>query len=286
MDLDVKQHIIKSVKNIKTKLKRMREEDDNLERKHSKILKPVIDPLKAMVSLSDFSPEASKKNTSNEDDDYFNSCTSDEDSDDGEEEKKQKEVKINIKNSSEDTAKNVQYGIRNEGNRLMIGNMPVSIKTVKENSDDKISLLSINNNLNYEVTPGLSQLLFENKPDIKLVTEKDKLTYKDILINTNAHRRGFNSSGQIQGNAGLKYSKIIKPLFLETDTKNIKQGGRLSTVKKKYRSNTDLIYWDDPNELIERLKVLIASKDAGNTNHDNEIIAIVEELKEAGIIKG
>ncbi|CAG9137606.1 unnamed protein product, partial [Plutella xylostella] len=45
------------------------------------------------------------------------------------------------------------------------------------------------------------------------------------------------------------------------------------------------VYWDDPNELIERLQLLIASKDAGNTNHDNEILSIIEELKEAGIIK-
>ncbi|CAG9137958.1 unnamed protein product [Plutella xylostella] len=63
-----------------------------------------------------------------------------------------------------------------------------------------------------------------------------------------------------------------------------KLGGNL-TKFKSYKSNTDLVYWDDPNELIERLQLLIASKDAGNTNHDNEILSIIEELKEAGIIK-
>lgn len=54
---------------------------------------------------------------------------------------------------------------------------------------------------------------------------------------------------------------------------------------KKYNPNTDLIYWDDPNELIDRLKILVASREAGNSNHDNEILAIIEELREAGIIK-
>ncbi|CAG9137698.1 unnamed protein product [Plutella xylostella] len=38
-----------------------------------------------------------------------------------------------------------------------------------------------------------------------------------------------------------------------------KLGGNL-TKFKSYKSNTDLVYWDDPNELIERLQLLIASK--------------------------
>lgn len=48
--------------------------------------------------------------------------------------------------------------------------------------------------------------------------------------------------------------------------------------------STIILYWDDPNELVERLKLLIASKDAGNTGLDNEIISVVEELRESGII--
>ncbi len=44
-------------------------------------------------------------------------------------------------------------------------------------------------------------------------------------------------------------------------------------------------YWNDPNELAERLILLHASKAAGNTNVINEILAIEEELREAGIIK-
>ncbi len=43
-------------------------------------------------------------------------------------------------------------------------------------------------------------------------------------------------------------------------------------------------YWNDPNELVERLILLHASKAAGNTNVYNEILAIEEELREANII--
>lgn len=44
------------------------------------------------------------------------------------------------------------------------------------------------------------------------------------------------------------------------------------------------VHWDNPNELVERLKLLLASQAAGNNNHNNEIVSIIEELKEANII--
>ena len=54
---------------------------------------------------------------------------------------------------------------------------------------------------------------------------------------------------------------------------------RLSNKKIEYT------YFDDYNEIIERLKLLIASKSAGNNSMDNEINSIIEELKEAKIMK-
>lgn len=50
------------------------------------------------------------------------------------------------------------------------------------------------------------------------------------------------------------------------------------------QGNTDYIYWDDPNELVERLCLLLASQSAGNPSHNNEILSIMEELREAEII--
>jgi translation initiation factor IF-2 len=46
----------------------------------------------------------------------------------------------------------------------------------------------------------------------------------------------------------------------------------------------DYIHWNDPNELVDRLRLLEASRQAGNNAHDNEILSIIEELYEAGII--
>lgn len=51
-----------------------------------------------------------------------------------------------------------------------------------------------------------------------------------------------------------------------------------------YKPNVTYEYWDDPNELCERLRVLISSHNAGNTNHAQEIDSIIEELSERGLI--
>lgn len=54
-----------------------------------------------------------------------------------------------------------------------------------------------------------------------------------------------------------------------------------------YKSNNNIVYeyFDNPNELCERLRLLISSRVAGNTNHMQEINSILEELRELGCIK-
>jgi hypothetical protein len=44
-------------------------------------------------------------------------------------------------------------------------------------------------------------------------------------------------------------------------------------------------YWNDANELVDRLRLLVASQSAGHTGHNNEIVSILEELQEANIIE-
>ena len=50
------------------------------------------------------------------------------------------------------------------------------------------------------------------------------------------------------------------------------------------RNQLDYVYWDDPNELVDRLRLLLAFQAAGNPSHTNEMISITEELREAEII--
>lgn len=55
-------------------------------------------------------------------------------------------------------------------------------------------------------------------------------------------------------------------------------------IAKKRKAHMDYVYWDDPNELVDRLHLLMASQAAGNSSHTNEIISIIKELREAGVI--
>ena len=46
----------------------------------------------------------------------------------------------------------------------------------------------------------------------------------------------------------------------------------------------EYIYYNDVNELVDRLRKLEASKQAGNNNTQNEIINILRELERLGVI--
>jgi hypothetical protein len=126
----------------------------------------------------------------------------------------------------------------------------------------------------YKGTEGLWSLLTLKEPDENLVTQEDMENYKEIVVMTSAHKKSYNPEAQISANSGSKYKKIIAPMFS-------KSGEGLREVTG---NAIDYVYWNDPNELVNRLRLLILSKDAGNTGVDNEIDSILEELRESGII--
>lgn len=82
---------------------------------------------------------------------------------------------------------------------------------------------------------------------------------------------------------------LVSPTQLVTGPAKRKSMKAVGTSLEKnfipYNANIVYEYYDDPNELCDRLKLLISSKGAGNTNHDQEINSIVEELRERGIIE-
>jgi len=72
--------------------------------------------------------------------------------------------------------------------------------------------------------------------------------------------------------------------LIQTSTPK-RKGGFLSPFKiARFGVKTDYVYWDDPNELVERLRLLIAEQSAGNLSHTNEIHSIIEELREGKYI--
>ncbi|XP_073829702.1 uncharacterized protein [Musca autumnalis] len=153
---------------------------------------------------------------------------------------------------------------KDENGEWMFGDKPLKI------SDEKITI----GNKNWAFTPGLFELLFYQNPKKYDPTELD--IYKTILLDSNAFKINYDPNGRIKGNKGQKYKRIIKKLMGDTHS-----GKGLMTLSP---SKPNYIYWDDPNELVERLKLLMASQQAGNNNHTNEIVSIIEELREGNII--
>lgn len=76
----------------------------------------------------------------------------------------------------------------------------------------------------------------------------------------------------------------MKKVAKEAKSKQKKKGGNIETEFIPYMENVAYEFYDDPNELCERLKLLIASRVAGNTNHAQEINSLVAELRESGYI--
>jgi len=66
--------------------------------------------------------------------------------------------------------------------------------------------------------------------------------------------------------------------------KGIDIGEQMKVIKDEDEVKNLYTYWDDPNELVDRLCLLHASRKAGNNNLSNEILNIESELREAGYI--
>ncbi|VVC38053.1 Hypothetical protein CINCED_3A016122 [Cinara cedri] len=153
------------------------------------------------------------------------------------------------------------YGPKKIHNQIILG------KNVIKFTDGKLIVLDLKK-IEYITTEGLLQLIFLKSPIS--YTSHDLYTYKYILKHTYAH---LITDGSKVKKGGKKYINIISKLF--------PSGGGLRVKLQK----NNLVYWDNPNEIIDRLKLLLASQAAGNTGVGNEILSIFEELLEAGLIK-
>lgn len=156
-------------------------------------------------------------------------------------------------------------------------------------------------NIIYKGTRGLYELLFLKEPIYSL--RKDNDTYNEILNRTSAHRRGFDPSCQIKGSGAAKYKQYIQPLLSAKSAGNklyrTRSASSPPSLKIRHSSHSksgsalleynekpkQYVYYDDVNELIDRLVKLDASQEAGNGNNINEIMNILEELVELGVIE-
>lgn len=312
-EMELKQSLVKTRNAIRKKFQDLHNVKQMISERISEVYKPIIDPIKKIsddkIKEDPEKVESTpiKKELKNESDSIFrtapayrrklfatsekkhNSSAFDEMQTDSTADVIKQKIHEHSKQYSSADKDNV-FGIRTQHGELYMGKHPITVKT----DDDQMSYFV--KNKKFPVTTGLSDLLLMNNPPY--YTNQDLDTYKDMLTLTSAHKKNYNANGIIRRpKSSVKYAKIISNLFPEKgNTKNVggkgmqwrqrQQMKKPQTAYKTFNRTSvyDYKYWDNPNELVDRLRLLVSSQAAGHTGHNNEIIAIIEELREAKII--
>ena len=143
---------------------------------------------------------------------------------------------------------------------------------------DKQVLISGNNLIvndkEYQGTPGLWELITSKTPDSEIFTDDDYEQYQNILVETNAMKQNNDpKSTKPKGSRGQKWRVYVKPIW-----------DMYKTSEDIEKDGSGIILPSDPSALLERFDLLVASKQAGNTGVQNEIVSILDELLRQKII--
>ena len=150
------------------------------------------------------------------------------------------------------------YGLYDKGGKFYIGN--------------KLAII-IDNDLvvgkdEYEVTPDLWELIVSKEP--KGFTEEDYNNYVKLMVKTNALRLDNDpEKRKPKSNKSYKWSNILSHIWHN---------------KEKYEGKGIVVISSDPNALLERLDLLLASQEAGHTGVVNKLVSICDELKRQGVL--
>ena len=106
-------------------------------------------------------------------------------------------------------------------------------------------------------------------------TNNDLLNYKKILQHS---RSIYRKDGKLKGGKSPKYSFIKEVLSIE-------EGEGISTFGSCSEGAVKTVTIPcDPNDLLKRMDLLIASKKAGNTGVDQELKAVLKSLFKKKVI--
>lgn len=296
-------NLIESRNNIKLKIMELKRGVLDSEHTFNETFKPIIEPLNRIVNNSDANKVSNMSD--NETSSLENSRYDVEANTNKQLDEFNNFVSISPNKRTYDQSYGMHYDKANK--QLKIGSYPITIKNDKISVADQV----------YDWTPGLWSLLCEKEP--KLVNSEDLKSYYAILNTTKVY---LNVKGNPKANKFYKWNSIVKPFYVDVKSKSnliakkrkidedftntpksadaILSKNPFDFLKEKkdenldsklgmglYKNilpNTQIIYYDNPNELVTRLALLLSSQAAGNTGLNNEVISIVEELRERKII--
>ena len=162
------------------------------------------------------------------------------------------------------------FGIRKKRGHHYIGNKHVIVKedddiVIKESGDKFLG------------TDGLWALITFKDPQELDYDEDDLKEYERLMIKTNALHKDYDPNNPYpRSSKSDKWLEILGPIWHRK---------RLAEWQKKgYEGKGTVILSSDPNVLLERLDLLLASQKAGHTGVGNELVSICDELKRQGVL--
>ena len=116
-------------------------------------------------------------------------------------------------------------------------------------------------------TPGIWELIMEKIPTN--YTTEDFDNYKRLVIGTNILHRNYDPNNRYP-KSSPKWVTILSPIWEEYT--RVRWGKGIVVIPS------------DPNALLERLDLLLASQEAGHTGVGNELVSICDELQRQGVL--
>ena len=160
------------------------------------------------------------------------------------------------------------FGIRKVNGDHYIGKEHVIIK------DDDIILVKDGDR--FTGTHGLWRLITSKNPDLdKMKWDKlDEENYVRLMEKTNVLHQGDDPNNpHAKSSGGKKWNNILTYIW---HTRKFPEEG--------YEGYGVVVIPSDPNALLERLDLLLASQEAGHTGVRNELVSICDELKRQGVL--
>ena len=157
------------------------------------------------------------------------------------------------------------FGIRDENGLLYIGNKQVIIVNNNIIVDDR----------KFKGTRGLWELLMSKDPNTYYVDDDDYNEYSKLMVKTSALHKDYNPKNPYPRSSGGNKWNLIRPIWANREDIRKKEG---------YEGSGVVVIPSDPNALLERLDLLLASQEAGHTGVRNELVSICDELKRQGVL--
>ena len=154
-------------------------------------------------------------------------------------------------------------GIREEKGLYYIGNKQVTI------ADNNILV----GDEKFIGTPGLWELLMSKNPDN--FTENDYDEYEKLMVKTNALHKDYNPNNPYPRSSRSDKWYLVSQIWANREYTKKKEG---------YEGKGVVVIPSNPNALLERLDLLLASQKAGHTGVRNELVSICDELKRQGVL--